>query len=53
MAKSLKFLFLLGFIVFLLVAVLASMLGLPESISFILAFAVAGLVVYLNSPEPK
>ena len=49
--KSLKFLFFLGFIVFLLVFILASILGIPANISFILAFIAAGFTVYLNSPD--
>ena len=53
MNKSLKFLFLIGFLVFLLTATIASIIGVPESITFILAFAAAGVVMYLMSPEAK
>ncbi len=51
--KSLKFLLLIGFLVFVLVAVLSASIGLPEEAVFVLAFAIAGIVVYLLSPEPK
>jgi len=51
--KSLNLIFIVAFLVFLLVAVVGSILNISVNIAFILAFAISGYSIYLNSPEQK